>query len=372
MLRVRPTTRAIGVLAASVLLIIAGLLIGGKSLIAVGGFLIALIVATYAWVLVPKRKSEAQRTFTPLLPHVGDALVTHLSVAQTQPRTRAGTWSDRMPPGLTGTPAGLVRSAARGEPLVDTAYSTAAAHRGSWTVGPFELTMGDPFGFFTRRSDLGEATPLLIAPAVVRLTGLPNAAVPARTSSDHTSKAASAHGAESLTPREYIPGDSVRRVHWRASAHRGQLMVRQEDRLDSPEATIVLCTRAEPGPGFELAVSACASVAVHLAASDWRVQIVDTSGTELDRGIGLMRTLAQIEPDARASGATRGTRGSTEIFIAVTISLETAKALVPPRGGTGIALVYSLAPEVADALRARGWQLGNIFDGVSNGWGEAL
>ena len=43
--------------------------------------------------------------------------------------------------------------------------------------------------------------------------------------------------------REYRHGDPMRRVHWAATARHGQLMVRQEESVTTPEATIVLDSR---------------------------------------------------------------------------------------------------------------------------------
>lgn len=374
MVSLRPTSRAIGLLIAAVLMGVAGVLVGGKSLVTAAAMLVALVFSTLVWALIPQRRAAVRRDFTPALPHVGEAVAVQLTVTGVVPRVRAGRWVDRMPPSVLGAATGQLGRrgprAGRGAPLIDEVRSVQAAARGRWPVGPLELTTGDPFGFFVKRSELGEATPLLIAPAIRRLVGIPTSTAPARTTDDRTTNAASAHGADSVTPRDYAPGDAMRRVHWRASAHRGQLMVRQEDRLESPEATVVLCARGEPGPGFERVVSACASVAVHLRASDWRVRVVDSAGDDLDRG-GLMARLAELAPDKRAPLANAGVRGTTEILIAETISADEARALVSPRGGRGIVLVYALADEAADALAANGWRTGSIADSVGAGWGHA-
>ena len=84
----------------------------------------------------------------------------------------------------------------------------------------------------------------------------------------------------------------MRRIHWRATAHRDQLMVRQEEQESTPEATVVLdrgvlrwssdALRA-PGadPAFEAAVSACVSVAARLAKEGYTVEVIDSDGTPL-------------------------------------------------------------------------------------------
>jgi uncharacterized protein (DUF58 family) len=88
--------------------------------------------------------------------------------------------------------------------------------------------------------------------------------------------------------REYHPGDSLRRVHWRASAHRGELHVRELERERFAPTLILLDSRIpaelsakkEPGglPGreqaLELAVSFAAEVARSAMRRDGNVAIV--------------------------------------------------------------------------------------------------
>ncbi|MEJ1229582.1 MAG: DUF58 domain-containing protein [Galbitalea sp.] len=78
--------------------------------------------------------------------------------------------------------------------------------------------------------------------------------------------------------REYRTGDALRRVHWRASARHGELMVRQEEQRSYPEARIILDTRTDGYGGtissfefhdsgftwFEWAITMVASIGVHL------------------------------------------------------------------------------------------------------------
>ena len=42
------------------------------------------------------------------------------------------------------------------------------------------------------------------------------------------------HGEDDVAIRTYRDGDDLRRIHWPATAHRGELMVRQEDRPGPP------------------------------------------------------------------------------------------------------------------------------------------
>jgi uncharacterized protein (DUF58 family) len=75
-------------------------------------------------------------------------------------------------------------------------------------------------------------------------------------------------------------------VHWRSSAHAGELMVRREEQPWQSRATLFVDNRryAHRGTGaassFEHAVSVAASVAVHLVQRGFNVRLVTASGEE--------------------------------------------------------------------------------------------
>ena len=84
----------------------------------------------------------------------------------------------------------------------------------------------------------------------------------------------------------------MRRIHWRASAHRDELMVRQEEQETTPEAVVVLDRGAPrwaaeamgaPGadPGFEAAVTTCVSAVARLVLDGYSVEVIDSDGTAL-------------------------------------------------------------------------------------------
>ena len=64
--------------------------------------------------------------------------------------------------------------------------------------------------------------------------------------------------------RPYRPGDSPRHVHWRSSAHHGELMVREYEDWPNDDLTLVVEARKSAGldedPALELAISLAATV----------------------------------------------------------------------------------------------------------------
>ena len=105
-------------------------------------------------------------------------------------------------------------------------------------------------------------------------------------SGDNRPRAFAIGSAEDVTVREYRRGDDLRRVHWRSSARVGELMVRREEQPWQSRATVFLDNRliSHRGQGvassLEAAVSAAASIAVHLSQRGFTVRLVTASGED--------------------------------------------------------------------------------------------
>src|SRR5690606_3018218 len=88
--------------------------------------------------------------------------------------------------------------------------------------------------------------------------------------------------------REYVPGDDLRHVHWRTSAHVGQLMVRQHVETSLPRIVVLVDDRTAgrsggPGEGAKFgwregAVEAAASGRLAALRADLRVELHLVSG----------------------------------------------------------------------------------------------
>ena len=165
---------------------------------------------------------------------------------------------------------------------VEVRYELPTARRGVIDVGPLRWDRTDPLGLVRRRSALPGTAVLHVHPAVHRFP-LGTAAQNAQGEQARTDLAL--EGSITFhTLREYVPGDDLRRIHWRASAHRGELMVRQNIDVTPPKATIVLITDAAlyPNPDdFEHAVDVAASAAVGAVRAGQAVSLWTTGGLRL-------------------------------------------------------------------------------------------
>lgn len=218
-------------------------------------------------------------------------------------------------------------------------YAVRSRHRGAYPLGPVLLRQRDPFGLTFLTLQLSSTTEVLVLP---RLHSLGEGRVrgTSRGSEGEMPQMVALHGEDDVSIRSWREGDELRRVHWPATAHRGELMVRQEDRPARRRALLILDSRATAHPGsgvrasYEWAVSAIASVARHLVADGFVVHLLtDTTlrdGTtdhpvELDAALD---ALARVQPedDARldrlAAAAAPFTTGGVLVVAAVVASDE--------------------------------------------------
>lgn len=296
--RVPLTRRAVGVLIAAGVCLIFARGIGSPELLAAAGLLVALVAASFGAVYLERPSLRVDRTTRPDLVAVGGRISVEVTIAETSALPHVHTeWKDRVPAGLAGSAEGTLPStgvAGIGSRRRTAEYTVTALRRGEHELGPLGLTVSDPFGLVVRRRDVGGTHAIVVLPEVVVLPEIP-ALTASRDGSTRPSSLHVGAGEDDIIARPYLPGDAIRRLHWRASAHHGELMVRQEEQRNDPEATVLLDTAAahwawpddDPSylPAFEQAVSLAASITAHLVDADYRVNLVGAGTEELSREI---------------------------------------------------------------------------------------
>jgi len=111
--------------------------------------------------------------------------------------------------------------------------------RGLFTLGPWQVRMGDPFGLFRAVLQYPEFETLLVYPPVANL---PPIQLPEGTTTGSIrSHVRSLHVTTNAAGiREYAPGDSLRRIHWLSTARRQKMMSKEFDREPSGDLWIIL------------------------------------------------------------------------------------------------------------------------------------
>ncbi len=111
-------------------------------------------------------------------------------------------------------------------------------HRGVFRLGPHSLHTGDPFGLFRLTLEDPRFESLLVYPRVAHLPALE---LPRGLATGQDRRRRPLTGSlRSASVRDYLPGDSLRFVHWPSTAHRGALTVTDLELEPSGDLWIVL------------------------------------------------------------------------------------------------------------------------------------
>lgn len=161
------------------------------------------------------------------------------------------------------------------------AYELPTTRRGRMTVGPLTLHRVDPLGLARNRMTTGDTATLWVHPmrypARAVIGGYPR--------HHHVGRSTETlRGSADLREvREYVPGDEVRLLHWKATARTGQLMVRDYADPEQPRFTLLLDTRAEAfsADAFEEAVDLAASLLDACALAGHHSRLVTSGGLDV-------------------------------------------------------------------------------------------
>jgi uncharacterized protein (DUF58 family) len=316
------TGRGIGFLVAAVVCFILAPVLSLPALLYVTGLMLALVLFSGIFVFVGHSRVRIERSFAPQVVPAGrmaqaTVRITNLSVL---PCLEAR-WVDNLPHGVSGDASGVLPALGGShgpDSRISFSYSLQGLRRGRHPIGPLRVNVLDPFGLVFRRHSFGDPEPLTVLPRRVDLRPI----APRGSSEDGATRPAPQHvgvGEDDVIARRYLPGDAMKRLHWKATAHRGELMVRQEEQQLTPRAAVILeCEPTSQGtardraqeweysPSFEWCVVATASITAHLVKAGYVVAL-QSSGTAVDRFIAdgqdtledAMVDLAVVEPEER-------------------------------------------------------------------------
>ena len=151
-------------------------------------------------------------------------------------RSRRGT---RGPVWAQGTVGGERIVAATGLVSADgwsRVRSMSAARRGAIGATGWSVGTSDPFGFFRGVEKTPDEEVVVVLPKFASVSGLRQS----RELDASVAATRAGSGNELFGIREYRPGDSLRRIHWRSSAKRGELVVREYEPPGVQTLTIAL------------------------------------------------------------------------------------------------------------------------------------
>lgn len=267
----RAVTKRTGLTASGLMLLVGsmgawllGRFIGGRPLylLAYGGFLVLVLSWSIGRRPLPL---EGRRLETRARRREGETITMEV-VLTTPQRLNTFILEEHVPPVL-GLNARIPVANLEPDDSVEHSYQLTCWRRGVYQLGPLVARWGDPFGFTERETVLCEPFEFLVHPSTEGARDRPFTRLwedpPVR---PPVSKPWPS-GMEFYGMREYVPGDDVRRIVWRAYARTGQLLVREAEQGITDQVHIILDgNRANHSKGvysesFETGVRAAASLA---------------------------------------------------------------------------------------------------------------
>jgi uncharacterized protein (DUF58 family) len=278
----------IAVVGAVVLWILAYVVAGTAMYLFAYGVLLLLVVT---YLIAPKRlKLEGDRAG--LFPRVqeGDRLDVEVKL-RAKRRVTTFVLEEQVPERL-GRPVRVPITALGSGSEVSHHYSLRAARRGVYEIGPLVAISGDPLGLTQRETVVSEPFELLVHPRVETVSDRPltrqfeDPPIRPPVSKPWPS------GLEFYGMREYVPGDDLRRIVWRASARTGKVMVREAEQGITDQITIMLDTDRgshsrdgeDLSESFEAGIRVAASLGVRHLREGYEVRI-EANGGPLTRSL---------------------------------------------------------------------------------------
>jgi len=273
----RPTRRGFAVLAVAVAALLVSARFGQPGLTAVAGPLFVSVFAAAVqlrWSGAPTvERSRLRRGFP------GETKPVEFRVDG----SGIATITDRLSEGLAGE-----TTVTRSLPAT-VSYRATYTARGEQQAGPVEATVTDALGLVAERYTVESRTTVLVYPPVYRLGG--QEAFARTFTPEHEDR----QSFDRL--REYVSGDSLRDVHWKSSAKREDLLVKEftDNRSDR---SLLVAAEAQRGHADAMAAAA-ATITMAALENGLAVELAVPNGA-VDQGYGDTHRTRLLELLARA------------------------------------------------------------------------
>ncbi|MCU4718232.1 DUF58 domain-containing protein [Halobacteria archaeon HArc-curdl5-1] len=278
----KPTRRGVVVFALAVTGVVLARLFGPRSLDAVAVPAVVALAAGALQLALAADPSVRRRPLSPTFP--GDDHTVSLDV---EGGHGVVTLDDAVPEGaIASDPTATVLAPAT------VSYDVRHEHRGEYVFGPTTVRVHDVFGLFQRTTTAATERAHLVYPPVhdVRERDVLARWLDRGRSTDRQTVS---------KLREYVPGDSPRDIHWRASARwPDSLLVAEYDADNDETATIAA---SAPAGAADPMAAATASIAVALLGAGVDVEVTVRDGTASDR-MAILSLLARTDHGRPAVG----------------------------------------------------------------------
>ncbi|MBE9374271.1 DUF58 domain-containing protein [Saccharopolyspora sp. HNM0983] len=376
------TIRGRCLLAAGAAAAICALVLDERDLLRVAAFATALPLLALGMSARARLGVDARREVSPPRLPAGERTTVRLHLSA-RGRLPAGglALEDGLPHSLGRRPKFRLETVNRTAPPV-LEYPVVARMRGIHRIGPLRTRVDDPLGLSEFDRELAGTSRLVVVPRVVELSGLPVGSG-LGTGEDGSARLRSGHGEDDTMVRQYRHGDDIRRVHWKTTARRDELMVRAEERPWHGGVTVLLDRRSAahrgtgPHASLEWAVSAAASIYLHVRRQGRPAHLVTEDGARLASPAAepdtVLDSLAALRSSTHRDLVCHSDPGDGQELVAVLGEITTAAVreltALRPEGSTSLALLLDTrawaglpvggpGPDTAaQRLRAAGWSV---------------
>lgn len=338
--RVRPSGRAI------LLLLLGGLLYGAGSNVSSGWLIVLAAVAIGAvpWAAVTAMRAVRTITVQRVLPTRAVAGgQTPVQVLVRASSSAMAVVHDELT-GAVGVAAGLR----------DGVELTGAVRlrRGQMAGGVVRVRLSDPFGLVTVDASGPVPGEGLVLPAIPPTGARPTEAPWALQVGDAASR--SGHGSEVVGVREYRHGDPIRAIHWRSTARRGALVVRELAEPSRPRIRIELATGTWPRDALDRACELASAIATDAHDAGIPVAIA-VDGADASWSPAARRLLALLPPHAGAQPRPLrpAPEGEAEVTVGLAPGQDGVRVTVRATGGGTVDV--GVVPADSDLTQLGAW-----------------
>lgn len=361
------TVRGWGFVLTAVAALLTAQVLGRRDLLYVGILLLALPLASVLVLKVLKPRFTVSRNFQPQSMEIGSTTTVTLSLTASVAGGASIAMEEQLPARFGQAPRFTYPSrnpTREGVSLYE--YRLRSASRGVYDVGPVTAEFTDPFGLGKSRHVLGGTDALVVTPAPLELLASPLSGARGSDGMAATRRQANPSDDDVMT-REYRHGDSMRRVHWAATARHSELMVRQEESVTTPQAALLMDQRHQSfssgfsaafgsdagglstSPTFEWAVTAVMSISAHLLERNYALRLLDHQGAP-----GLLRSPSAPFPADEEHHGQGSVAGIAEGLAALELAPDTGRrATAEEQGGSTAVRAGELARQAARRISRR-------------------
>jgi uncharacterized protein (DUF58 family) len=298
------TRRGRAVLGLGLVVYFAAWVFGSRALYPVATGLVLAVVLALAWVRLSARPPHVSRHGAIRNVIEGDDVRIDLVVEARSPVSPPTLVAHERPGRLAERRVELYRAGRR---RFAGGFELREVPRGRYAFDTVRLTIEDPFGLARASLVQGERQALVVYPRLVSLTRLFSEGR-AQPQDGRRLLLRRPTGYELHGVREYVEGESLRNVHWRSTARRGRLMVKELEDAPSDEVAVLLDgdELGAAGESFEVAVRAAGSILRAHVRRGRRCSLVVNSATRKVQSVAsegewhrALEVLAGAEPTAR-------------------------------------------------------------------------